>query len=261
MLITHGLDFAPLATWAAARVPSACFWTVSGAHLYGFQSVDSDVDLRGCFLAPVRDLIGLKGYTATVEPKDTVNGLEVEAVCHEAGKYLRLLNKHNGYVLEQVFSPLVVAGAEFLERLRPIAAKFVTRNCYHHYRGFIQTQRKLLAKEEPKKAKSLLYAYRVLLTGIHLLETGEVQPHLPTLNERFQLSYIPELIDRKRSAEVGRLPDLDFAFHETELEHLESDLDAAFAASTLPEVGPLDELNDLLLSERLAGFGEAARVT
>lgn len=261
MPITHGLDFAPLAAWAAERVPAACFWTVSGAHLYGFQSVDSDVDLRGCFLAPVRDLIGLRGHTETVEPKGVVGGLEVEAVCHEAGKYLRLLTKHNGYVLEQIFSPLVVAGGEFLERLRPIAAKFVTRNCYHHYRGFIGTQRKLLAKEEPKKAKSLLYAYRVLLSGIHLLETGEVQAHLPTLNERFGLSYIPELIERKRSAEVGRLSDLDFAFHTAELDRLERQLDAAFAASKLPEAGALDELNEFLVGVRMAKVGEAARVT
>jgi predicted nucleotidyltransferase len=253
--ITHGLDFAPLAAWAADRVPGACFWTVSGAHLYGFQSVDSDVDLRGCFLAPIRELIGLRGHTETVEPKDVVNGLEVEAVSHEAGKYLRLLVKHNGYVLEQIFSPLVVAGQEFLDRLRPIAAKFVTKNCYHHYRGFIQTQRKLLEKEEPKKAKSLLYAYRVLLTGIHLLETGEVQAHLPTLNERSQLPFIPELIERKRAAEVGRLPDLDYAFHAAELTRLEAKLDAAFTASRLPETGPLDELNEFLVNERLGEPG------
>jgi predicted nucleotidyltransferase len=248
--IDHGLDFAPLAAWGMARVPAACFWTVSGAHLYGFQSIDSDVDLRGCFLAPIRELIGLRGHTETVEPKDVLNGLEVEAVSHEVGKYLRLLAKHNGYVLEQIFSPLVVAGQEFLNRLRPIATKFVTKNCYFHYRGFIGTQRKLLDKEEPKKAKSLLYAYRVLLTGIHLLETGEVQPHLPTLNERFGLSYIPELIERKRSAEVGRLPDLDYAFHAAELTRLEGLLDAAFAASRLPETGPMDELNEFLVSER-----------
>lgn len=205
MSIDHGLDFAPLAEWGLTQVPAACFWTVSGAHLYGFQSVDSDVDLRGCFLAPVRQLVGLKGITETVEPKTVLNGIEVEAVCHEAGKYLKMLTKHNGYVLEQIFSPLVVAGAEFLARLRPVAARFVTRNCFFHYRGFIGTQRKLLAKEEPKKAKSLLYAYRVLLTGIHLLRTGEVQAHLPTLNEGFQLPYIADLIERKRAAETGRL--------------------------------------------------------
>ena len=36
------------------------FVTVSGAHLYGFESPDSDVDLRGCHLLPLRQVIGIK---------------------------------------------------------------------------------------------------------------------------------------------------------------------------------------------------------
>jgi uncharacterized protein len=46
--------------WVAERVPNALFWTVSGAHLYGFSSVDSDIDLRGCFAAQVGELVGLR---------------------------------------------------------------------------------------------------------------------------------------------------------------------------------------------------------
>ena len=162
-----------------------------------------------------------------------------------------LLGKSNGYVLEQILSPLVVAGGEFLAELRLLAKRFVTRTSYHHYRAFLQTQRKMFAKEEAKKAKTLLYAYRVAFTGIHLLRTGEVQPHLPTLNETFRRSYIPELIERKRAAEVGRLPDLDAAFHLAELDRLDRELEAAHAASTLPDNGPFDELNDFLVRARL----------
>ena len=125
----------------------------------------------------MRDLIGLKSQTETVEPKDVFAGLEVEAVSHEVGKYLRLLCKHNGYVLEQVFSPLVVSGREFLERLRPLAGHCVTRNCYFHYRGFLQSQRKLMDKEPELRAKTLLYAYRVATTGVFLLKTGKVEAH------------------------------------------------------------------------------------
>jgi predicted nucleotidyltransferase len=33
------------------------FVTVSGAHLYGFDSPDSDVDLRGAHLLPLQDVI------------------------------------------------------------------------------------------------------------------------------------------------------------------------------------------------------------
>jgi len=247
------LDFAGLRAWGASVVPSALFWTVSGAHLYGFESVDSDIDLRGCFRLPPRALLGLRAPADTVEPQAEVDGTLVEAVSHEVGKYLRLLAKSNGYVLEQILSPLVVDGEDFLAELRPLARRFVTRTCYHHYRGFLRTRRRVLEKEEPTKAKSLLYAYRVALTGIHLLRTGEVQPHLPTLNEGLKLAFVPDLIARKRAAEVVRLPDMDAGFHVAELDRLQAELDRAFEESTLPEVGPLDELNEFLVATRLGG--------
>ena len=248
--ITHDLDLPALAAWAHDRVPGALFWTVSGSHVYGFPSADSDIDLRGCFLAPLRALVGLRQPADTVEPKGELAGTEVEAVSHEIGKYLRLMCKHNGYVLEQVFSPLVVHGADFLARLRPLARKCVTRHCYNHYRGFLHTQRKLFEKEETKRAKTLLYAYRVALTGVYLLETGEVQTHLPTLNERFGLPFIPELIARKAGAEFGTLTALDVRFHTEQLDAWEARLNAAYEASTLPTEPPTEELDRFLIEVR-----------
>ena len=250
MTIPHNLDLPALAAWGRDRVPGALFWTVSGSHLYGFPSADSDIDLRGCFLAPLRALVGLRPPAETVEPKGDLGGVEVEAVSHEVGKYLRLMCKHNGYVLEQVFSPLVVHGADFLARLRPLAQKCVTRHCYNHYRGFLHTRRKLFDKEEVKRAKTLLYAYRVALTGVHLLETGEVETHLPTLNERFGLPFIPELIARKAGAEFGTLTDLDVTFHAEQLDAWEARLTAAHGASTLPAEAPADELDRFLVDVR-----------
>ena len=61
---------------AQQRVPDALFWTVSGSHLYGFPSADSDIDLRGCFRAPLRSLVGLKPPTETVEPKASSAGVK-----------------------------------------------------------------------------------------------------------------------------------------------------------------------------------------
>jgi predicted nucleotidyltransferase len=252
MTITHDLDLAALGAWGNARVPSALFWTVSGSHLYGFPSVDSDIDLRGCFLAPLRSLVGLRQPTETVEPVGEFAGREVEAVSHEAGKYLRLLCKHNGYVLEQILSPLVASGAEFLAALRPLARKCVTRHCFNHYRGFLRQQRKLFDREEVKRAKTLLYAYRVALTGVHLLETGEVESHLPTLNERFGLAFIPELIERKASAEFGTLSALDVSFHTAELDRWESRLNAAYEGSTLTAEAPVAELDTFLVELRMS---------
>jgi len=105
------------------------FVTVSGAHAYGFPSPDSDVDLRGCHQLPTERLVGLTTPTETIDHMAIEDGVEVDLVSHEVGKYLRLLVTNNGMILEQIFSPLVVTGQDFLDELRLIARKCVTR--YH----------------------------------------------------------------------------------------------------------------------------------
>src|SRR5262249_22162653 len=150
------LDIPALSDLAHATVPDLLFVTVSGAHLYGFPSADSDIDLRGAYLSSLPELVGLLPPGETHERKLSLAGVEVELVAHELGKYLRLLSRDNGYVLEQVFSPLVVSGGDFLAELRPIARRCATRGCHRHYRGFFQSQLKLLEKEPVKRAKSLL---------------------------------------------------------------------------------------------------------
>jgi uncharacterized protein len=245
------LELDKLADLARAHLPGARFITVSGAHLYGFPSEDSDIDLRGCYQLPLAELIGLRRPVETRELKLDLAGREVELVGHEVGKYLRLLCKHNGYILEQVFSPLVVLGQDFLDRLRPLARRCVTRGCHRHYRGFLQTQLQLLEKQEVKKAKTLLYAYRVVLTGIHLLRTGEVQANLVELNREFKLPFVDELIAKKQARELGRLSGLDYDWHRAELARWEVRLDEAYERSTLPEEPPRKEAHEFLVKLRI----------
>jgi predicted nucleotidyltransferase len=230
------------------------FVTISGAHLYGFPSRDSDVDLRGAHLLPLREVVGLSLPDQTVERKLDLAGVEVELVSHDLGKYLRLLVKNNGYVLEQIFSPLVVHGQGFLDELRPLARCCITRHHYHHYRGFIATQRKLLDKQEPKITKTLLYAYRVLLTGIHLLRTGEVEANLPRLAQEYQRPFLRELIAQKRE-EKGPARELDWKFHDAHLRELEGLLDKSFHESTLPEERDRRAVNEFLVRWRCGEAG------
>src|SRR5918999_970856 len=157
------------------------FVTVSGAHLYGFPSPDSDYDLRGAHLLPLRQVVGLRPGPETVERSDVREGLEVDLVTHDAAKFFRLLLRKNGYVLEQVLSPLVVHAAPAHEELKSIARDCVTRHHAHHYLGFAQTQWKLFEKESPPRVKPLLYVYRTLLTGIHLMRPGRVEANLVAL--------------------------------------------------------------------------------
>jgi hypothetical protein len=241
--LVEGLEYHPL------------FVTVSGVHLYGFPSSDSDVDLRGCHQLPLRDVVGLDLPDQTLEHKTDYQGTEVELVSHEVGKYLRLLVRNNGYILEQIFSPIVVLGLEFLDELRPLALRCITRHHYHHYRGFYATQRKLIAKEEPKRAKPVLYAYRVLMTGIHLLRTGEVEANLLRLNEHFGFEFLDELIAHKVSGENIPIDEADWPRHEARLAELESQLDQTFQESTLREDRDRKPIHEFLVALRLTERG------
>ncbi len=151
-------------------------------------------------------------------------------------------------------SPLVVHTTPEHEELKAIAAECVTRHHAHHYLGFATTQWKLFQKESPPHVKPLLYVYRVLLTGIYLMRTGQFEANLVRLNETAKLPYVPELIARKMGGtEKGRLDAADLGLFEREYKRLTAELEQAYKESKLPE-GPrgTKALNDLLVRLRLA---------
>jgi uncharacterized protein len=237
----------------AAQPYALLFATISGAHLYGFPSPDSDYDLRGVHILPVREVVGLDPGRETIEVSGMRDGLEIDLVTHDLKKFFGLLLKKNGYVLEQLFSPLVLHTTPEHEELKAIAKTCVTRHHSHHYFGFAETQWGLFDKERPRRVKPLLYVYRVLLTGVHLMRTGEVEANLVKLNEDFELSYIYELIGRKLAwPEKSELSDVDVEFHRREFDRLRGILEGAYRSSSLPET-PAGKaaLNDLLIRLRL----------
>ena len=231
------------------------FATVSGAHLYGFASADSDWDVRGAHLLPLASVAGLEAGEETVKLSHVRGGAEVDLVTHDARKFFALLLRNNGYVLEQLYSPLVVHGTPEHEELKEIARGCVTRGCVRHYLGFAANQWRLFEKEEPRRVKPLLYVYRVLLTGIHMMRTGEVNASLPECNERMRLPYVADLVARKTAgAEHEALADADVEFHRGEYLRLCALLAEASAESSLPpEPTVRRELHDLLLRVRLGG--------
>ena len=240
---------------AVSRQPyPLIFATISGAHLYGFPSPDSDYDLRGCHVLPVEESVGLDPGRETIESSSDEEGVEIDLVTHDARKFFGLLLRKNGYVLEQLYSPLVVQTTAEHEELKSIGRSCITRHHSHHYRGFAETQWRLFAKENPPRVKPLLYVYRVMLTGMHLMRTGEVEANLVRLNEAARLSQVDDLIARKLAgAEASVLGEVDVDFHRREYDRLQAELEVAHHDSRLPE-GPTARpaLNDLLVRLRVA---------
>ena len=246
------LDYDALRQYAYGNIPNLLFVSVSGAHLYGFPSPDSDVDLRGTFAAPLADVLGLDTPRETLEPKGIVGGVEVELVGHEIAKYLRLLIKPNGYVLEQILSPLVVSTSPAHAELQALARGSLSKRLYFHYADFAKGEWRDYQKPGVGKiVKRLLYLHRVLMTGIVLLTEGVVEANLLALNSRFNLPLEPLLAMKTREqAEVKG----DDSAYTSGIITLFERLDAAREASPLPEDVPRASINDFLVRLRLSNL-------
>ncbi|CAL9377770.1 nucleotidyltransferase domain-containing protein [Streptomyces sp. enrichment culture] len=247
------IEHLDLSSVVAEQPDPLLFATVSGAHLYGFPSRDSDVDLRGVHLLPVDALIGLREAEETRSRMWVRDGVEMDLVTHDLRKFVRLMLRRNGYVLEQLLSPLVVHTSGLHAELAALAPDVVTVHHAHHYRGFACTQWRLFEKNDELKA--LLYTFRALLTGIHLMRSGEVVAHLPTLCGTVgeAPAYLGELVAAKAEAEHAPAAGTDPERLRADVEALHRTLDEARAASPLPDAvtGAYDALHDLVVRARL----------
>lgn len=231
--------------------PTPLFATISGAHLYGFASADSDVDIRGAFVLPLDSVLGLEHPKETFTVSEVKeDGLEVDWVAHDVHKFVTLMTKRNGYVLEQLFSPLVVLGGERHQELCELGRGCIIRQLYYHYRGFFHNQRKELEKKTT--VKGLLYAYRVLLSGLWVLRQGSIEANLSHLLEFLPCEGVDELMTLKvEGTEKQELDEASLARHRQALEKLEEQLDAAFSESKLPdEVANRAALSDFVVRAR-----------
>ncbi|WP_067499900.1 DNA polymerase beta superfamily protein [Actinoplanes sp. TFC3] len=239
--------------WAAdaAQLPyPAVFVTVSGAHLYGFASQDSDLDLRASHILPAAEVVGLRTGPGTVQKDTWHNGVELDVVSHDLLKFARLLTSRNGYVLEQLLSPLVLHTSDVHRALKDLAPGLITRYHAHHYLGFAATQLRLFGRTS--ELKPALYTLRVLHTGIHLMRTGMV---IADLGELSDAAYVQEMIALKREAEHGAFPDAWRAPFLDNAEQLRETLEKERDRSALPgeaDRAAVEALHDLVVRARLA---------
>ncbi len=179
---------------------------VSGAHMYGFPSADSDLDLKGIHMVPARGLLGLAPDVAVHDLTAIHRGVECDLTTNEAGSALSLLLDGNGNMLERILSPSQLTQTDVVLELQELARRSVSRLFVRHYAGFFRGCKR--EHERSATAKTMLYSYRVALTGIHLLRSGLLEPNLTVLAPEFHYDDVADLVALKQSGtEHGPLPD------------------------------------------------------
>lgn len=119
---------------------------VVGSTAFGLATDTSDEDVRGFFVAPAEEFMGLPQLAPPGQiegKKDPVTKKPLEGedwVYWELAKYVELLLKANPSVLETLYTPLVRKTSVVAERLREIRSTFLSKQIANTYSGYAISQ-------------------------------------------------------------------------------------------------------------------------
>ena len=232
-----------------ARLLSLC---LSGSHLYGFPSEDSDFDYRGVFLAESDSFLGLYKPQDVIELKPTP---KEDIVLFELKKEIKLVLASNCNVLEHITAKQIFASKEYFQLKNLIPKTINKTGLYNSYRGMATFNYKKFIKKGKGTVKKYLYVFRGLMAGTYALETGKIEPNIGKLNLYFKIPEVEQLVELKRAGkEEENLPaKFNTKTLDKKIDKLFKLIDNAYKKSKLPEkTNPkaIEKLNKFLISTR-----------
>lgn len=228
------------------------FLTISGSHLYGFNSENSDIDYRGTFMTNTNNLLGLNQPRDVIEMKDGINDI----VLFELAKEMSLAMRGNCNVLENLNAKPLLSSPEFIELRTMINECFGKKGVYDSYRGMAYQNYHKFIQNGKNTVKKYLYVFRALMGGIHVLQTGKIEPNINELRKHVNhVDSVKELIKLKKAGKENDMPpeDLDTGGIEESINKLFLRIDKAYENSSLHEHPSEDDykrVNEFLRKRR-----------
>lgn len=145
----------------------------SGSRAWGFESVDSDYDVRFIYVREKENYLCLDEKSDVIElPIDEVfdiSGWDIK-------KALRLLYKSNPSLLEWFASPIVYKETKEASYIREvIPLYFSQKKLYHHYQKMAKTHLKYMNIEKVP-VKKYLYILRCILSSQYIVHNKKQPP-------------------------------------------------------------------------------------
>ena len=215
---------------------------VTGSVAYGLNTASSDIDLKGIYILPTREVLKM----GLDQKRTTIDGTDPDVVYHEVGKFMKLVVSGNPTVTELLYL------SEYTE-LSPIGQMLIdnrdaflsTKAVMNAYRGYAFSQTKKLNNRteqgldgydsslKNRFAKHSRHLYRLLLQCEQLMTTGTLTVRL-TPEQREECFALGE----KTASEVVDY----FMERDSEIEKL---------SSVLPDEPDYEKLNNLLYEIRM----------
>lgn len=207
---------------------------VIGSQAYGLQTDASDVDRRGCYLAPAELQWSILGAPEQLECHQTQE-------CYwEVEKLVVLALKANPSVLECLYSPIVEQATPLGRELLEIRECFLSQLIYQTFNGYVMSQFKRMQGDLRNRGqvrwKHVMHLLRLLYSGIEALEEGFV---------RVQVT--GDLRERLLAIKAGEVP-----WEETERwrKQLHQRFDQAARSTKLPEKPDYLRANQFVIHAR-----------
>lgn len=215
---------------------------VTGSTAYGLDTENSDVDIKGVYLLPTKDVLRI-GFNPEKTTKDHV---DPDWVYHEIGKFMKLVLNGNPTVTELLYLDEYTVLTPVGKLLVDNRGAFLSRHSVAMaYRGYAFSQAKKLNNRtsqgldgydsalKNRFAKHTRHCFRLLMQARQLLETGTLDVRV-TPEQREYLFAMGE----KSADEVVN----EFMRQDTEFDYINS---------ILPDEPNYDVVNDLLYEIRM----------
>lgn len=185
----------------------------SGSRAWGFESADSDYDVRFIYARPIEAYLTIDDGPDVLERSLEEGPLDL--VGWDLRKALRLLRKSNPSLLEWLASPIVYRCHDPLgDRLRALNTRcYSSSACFFHYLSMARGQYRDYLRDPDVRLKKYLYAFRAVLAARWILNGwGPVPVEMDRLVERLApeagvRAAVDRLIaEKKAGSELDRGP-------------------------------------------------------
>lgn len=160
----------------------------AGSRAWGFESKNSDYDVRFIFMHPN------ESYLSFINPKEQVdyNEDDLDISGWDIRKTLRLISSSNPSLYEWMYSPIIYINLQdshysFIHQLKSISKDYYSNKAiFLHYLNMAKGNVREYLKGDKVWLKKYLYVIRPLIACNYIEQTNE----LPPVNFDLLLSYI-----------------------------------------------------------------------
>ena len=112
------------------------FECIAGSHMYALNNPNSDIDIRGLYVNPSIEYLGLQ------EPAGQISDDKNDTTYYSLKRFFELATKANPNIIELLFVPeaCVKIQTEIMTKLIENRHLFVSKKCYHSHSGYAFAQ-------------------------------------------------------------------------------------------------------------------------